>query len=64
MATRANDITFIIPGQVQPAGAATTRGRSAGSVKVSVRVGAQRGSGDAARVTARPGEDEIGRAHV
>ena len=59
MATRANDITFIIPGQVQPAGAATTRGRSAGSVKVSVRVGAQRGSGDAVRVTARPGEDVV-----
>ncbi|MES2101642.1 MAG: CHAT domain-containing protein [Pseudomonadota bacterium] len=55
----ANDITFIIPGQVQPAGASAVRGRGAGTVKVAVRVGAQRGSGDAIRVTARPGEDVV-----
>jgi CHAT domain-containing protein len=54
MATTAQDITFIIPGQAQPAGAATR-----GSSKASVRVGTQRGAGDAVRVTARPGDDVV-----
>ncbi len=54
MATTAQDITFIVPGQVQPAVAATR-----GTSKASVRVGAQRGAGDAVRVTARPGDDVV-----
>lgn len=58
MASRATDITFIIPGQAQPAEVSRGRGNG-GSVKVSVRVGAQRGSGDAVSVTARPGEDVV-----
>ncbi|MBC7734134.1 MAG: CHAT domain-containing protein [Bacteriovorax sp.] len=64
MTTDAADITFVIPGQVQPAdtAAAATRGRAAGgTVKASVRVGAQRGggAGDVVRITARPGEDVV-----
>ena len=61
MAANANDITFIIPGQAQAAAATAgaTRGRSQGTVKVSVSVGAQRGGGDAVRVTARAGEDVV-----
>ena len=61
MATQAKDIVFIIPGQAQPGSAAAgaTRGRSGGTLKASVRVGAQRGAGDAVRVTARPGEDVV-----
>jgi pimeloyl-ACP methyl ester carboxylesterase len=61
MATGAHDITFIIPGKAQPARAAAvgTRGRAGGTMKSSVRVGAQRGGGDAVRVTARPGEDVV-----
>ena len=61
MATQAKDIIFIIPGQAQPGSAAAgaTRGRSGGTVKASVRVGAQRGAGDAVRVSARPGEDVV-----
>ena len=59
MATRANEITFVIPGQAQPAGATVSRGRSSGTLKASVRVGAQRGAGDAVTVTARPGEDVV-----
>ena len=60
MASGASDITFIVPGQAQPAGtAAATRGRAAGTVKASVRVGAQRGDGAAVRVTARPGDDVV-----
>ena len=57
MATRAPDITFIIPGQIDaaPAAGAATRGR----VKSAVRVGAQRAGGDAQRVVARPGEDVV-----
>ena len=54
MVAQSQDITFIIPGQAQTAGAATR-----GSLKASVRVGAQRGGGDAVRVTARPGEDVV-----
>ena len=50
MATSAQDITFIIPGQAQAAGAATR-----GSSKASVLVGTQRAGGEAVRVTARPG---------
>ena len=61
MATSAKDITFVIPGQAQPAvtAAGATRGPAQGTVKASVRVGAQRGSGEAVRVTARPGEDVV-----
>lgn len=57
MATSAQAITFIIPGQPQAAedAAAPTRG----TLKASVRVGAQRGSGDVVRVTALPGEDVV-----
>ena len=54
MATRTQDITFIIPGQAQKAGAATR-----GSVKTSVRVGAQRGGVEPVRVSARPGDDVV-----
>ena len=54
MATTTQDITFIIPGQAQAAGAATR-----GTSKASVLVGTQRGSGDAVRVTARPGDDVV-----
>ena len=60
MASGASDITFIIPGQAQPASAAVAmRGRAVGTVKACVRVGAQRGSGDAVRLTARPGDDVV-----
>ena len=59
MATRATEITFVIPGQAQPAGGTVSRRRSAGTLKASVRVGTQRGSGDAVTVTARPGEDVV-----
>jgi hypothetical protein len=54
MATRAQDITFIIPGQAQAGGAATR-----GSSKASVRVGVQRGGAEPVRVIARPGEDVV-----
>jgi len=54
MATATQDITFIIPGQAQTAGAATR-----GSVKTSVRVGTPRGGGEPVRVTARPGDDVV-----
>ena len=54
MASLTEDITFIVPGQAQAAGAATR-----GSLKSSVRVGSQRAGGDAVRVTARPGEDIV-----
>src|SRR5580765_6364469 len=37
MATRAKEITFVVPGQVQPAAAAATRGR--GAVSVTARPG-------------------------
>jgi len=57
MASGTSDITFIVPGQEQPA--ATARSATRGSVKASVRVGTQRGGGDPVRVTARPGEDVV-----
>lgn len=49
MATQGKDITFIIPGQTQPAGVAVpaTRGRALGIVKAP------------GRVTTRPGEDLV-----
>lgn len=59
MATQPSDITFVIPGQLQPAGAVAARGRGLGTVKAAVRVGAQRGGGEAVSVTARPGEDVV-----
>ncbi|HEV7578456.1 MAG TPA: CHAT domain-containing protein [Caldimonas sp.] len=50
------DITFIVPGQAQPAlASAPTRGRS----KAAVRVGSERGGSEPVRVTARPGEDVV-----
>ena len=61
MATAAKEITFVIPGELQPAGSASHSAAvpARGSLKRSVRVGAQRGSGDVVRVTARPGEDVV-----
>jgi CHAT domain-containing protein len=50
-----NDITFIVPGRPQPA----ARSATGGVAKASVRVGTERGSSDAVRVTARPGEDVV-----
>jgi CHAT domain-containing protein/pimeloyl-ACP methyl ester carboxylesterase len=52
-----NDISFIVPGQVQRASPAAQALR--GEVKASVRVGARRGAGDSVRLTARPGEDVV-----
>ncbi len=54
MATQPQDITFIVPGQAQPATLPTR-----GSVKASVRVGTQRSGGDAVHVSARPGDDVV-----
>ena len=56
MATSAKEIVFVIPGQQATQGAAAS---ARGSLRASVRVGAQRGSGDVVRVTARPGEDVV-----
>jgi hypothetical protein len=51
----------VIPGQLQStgAGSAAAAAPARGRKKASVRVGAQRGGGDAVRVTARPGEDVV-----
>ncbi|MDB5778075.1 MAG: hypothetical protein JWP93_440 [Polaromonas sp.] len=57
MATSAQAITFAIPGQ--PQAAEDAGAPSHGTLKASVRVGAQRGSGDVVRVTAVPGEDVV-----
>ncbi|MEO5843842.1 MAG: CHAT domain-containing protein [Caldimonas sp.] len=57
MASGSDDITFIVPGQAQPAPPA--RSAAGGRVKASVRVGTERGSGDPVRVTARPGDDVV-----
>ena len=61
MATTAKDITFVIPGELQTAqtSSAASSVAARGSVKASVRVGAQRGSGEPVRLTARPGEDVV-----
>lgn len=59
MRSDTHDITFIIPGHTRPAGFAASRGRAGGTVKHSVRVGAQRGAGAPVRITARPGEDVV-----
>lgn len=59
MTSDTHDITFIIPGQVQAAGAGFMPTRSSGTVKHSVRVGLQRGDSEPVRVTARPGEDVV-----
>ena len=56
MATGASDIVFVVPGQ---ADAPAARSGLRGSVKASVRVGAQRSGGEPVRVTARPGEDVV-----
>ena len=53
----ASDFTFVIPGQREVAPVARSATRA--SVKVSVRVGTQRGGGEPVRVTARPGEDVV-----
>ncbi len=57
MATRAPDITFIVPGQAETGATATSPVR--GRVKAAVQVGAQRAGGAAQRVVARPGEDVV-----
>ena len=57
MVTSAKNITFLIPGQLQRTEEAAAPIR--GNLKASVRVGAQRGSGEVVRVTARPGEDVV-----
>lgn len=58
MATSAAQaITFVIPGQQQATGDAAAP--AYGSLKASVRVGAQRGSSDVVRVSAIPGEDVV-----
>ena len=61
MSTAAKDIVFVIPGQLQTASEASAPSSVAkrGSVKASVRVGAQRGSGEPVRLSARPGEDVV-----
>ena len=61
MATSTKDITFVIPGELQAAGAGSAHSSVAarGSVKASGRVGAQRGSGEPVRLSARPGEDVV-----
>jgi len=53
MAAAAKEVTFLVPGQAQ-AGPSTR-----GGVKAAVRVGAQRGGGEAVRVTARVDEDVV-----
>ena len=53
------EITFVVPGQAQPVGAATRGPSGRGIVKASVRVGAQRDAGGTVRLTARPGEDVV-----
>jgi len=55
MASGTSEITFIVPGQEQPAARSATGAR----VRASVRVGTQRGSGEPVRVSARPGEDVV-----
>ncbi|MBA4176512.1 MAG: hypothetical protein C0505_08115 [Leptothrix sp. (in: Bacteria)] len=57
-------ITFVVPGQQQvsrsgTAAATPALGGLAAQVKASVRVAARRGSGDAVRVSAVPGEDVV-----
>ena len=56
MATRAREITFLVPGQADTAPPA---GATRGSVKSAVRVGTLRGAAAPERVTARVGEDVI-----
>ncbi|MDH5538198.1 MAG: CHAT domain-containing protein, partial [Rhizobacter sp.] len=62
------EITFIVPGQNLPLGAATRGGGAAAApggfggrstLTQRVQVGARRGSGDVVRVTARPGLDAV-----
>src|SRR5215207_1035042 len=55
MASGTSEITFVVPGQAQPAARSATGAR----VRSSVRVGAQRGGGEPVRVSARPGEDVV-----
>ena len=60
-ASEVTEISFLVPGQAEPAGvgfASAAQGFK-GTLKASVRVGLQRGAGDAVRVTARPGEDVV-----
>ena len=57
MASGTKDITFIVPGQEQPAAAA--RSGVSARVRASVRVGTERSSGEPVRVTARPGDDVV-----
>ncbi len=57
MTRRTQDITFVVPGQVQQADA--SGGSVRGKVRASVRVGTQRGAEQQVRVSARPGEDVV-----
>src|SRR5688572_30373571 len=57
MATPAQEITFVVPGQALPSGQASLALH--GSVKAAVRVGARRGGGETVRLTARPGDDVV-----
>ncbi len=57
MASAANEITFVIPGQAEAP--ATRGGDPRGSVKAAVRVGSLRSGAEPVRVTARPGEDVV-----
>jgi CHAT domain-containing protein len=70
-ADSASDITFIVPGQAVPLGGATRGGAAAaspaavagfggrGTLTQRVQVGARRGTGEAVRLTARPGRDAV-----
>ena len=59
MATATQDITFVIPGQLQTTAAGAASAATRGSLKAGVRVGTQRDGGAPVRVTARPGEDVV-----
>src|SRR3982751_6462063 len=50
------DITFLVPGQAQPA---VSRSAGRGPAKATGRVGPERSGGAPVRVTARPGEDVV-----
>ena len=59
MATATQDITFVIPGQLQAVAAGAASAATRGSLKAGVRVGTPRDGGAPVRVTARPGEDVV-----
>ncbi|ALT78011.1 CHAT domain-containing protein [Paucibacter sp. KCTC 42545] len=63
MASKSQDITFLIPGQMvasrSAAGASQAGGLQRGISKAKVQLGSQRAGGAAQRVSARPGEDVV-----